>query len=209
MISMKTEQVSFTSRINFVTAAQFENKFLRGKYIGFKNLARPLLKADEFYTTEIRTCTAGGLVNTKTGESVGFHYYDDMEHNTNIHIFQDKMFNSIKDPDRAFIIGGKDLKFSPYSLANFNEIKDAITKRVPFVSYFKEHIFPLSESSIHYDLYDDEWTINSIYKPLNKTVDFDVMSRAMMKIAFREAKIANGDTLLVNGFKTDSTHFIG
>lgn len=217
---MKAEQISFTSRINFVTAKEFENKIFKGGYIGFSKFEENFLKADEFYTTAIRTCTAGGLVDTKNCRAIGFHYYDDLENNMNIQKFLNKMFSLIKNPDRAFLIGGKDLKFSPYSLLNFNEIKDLITQKVPYVSYFKEHVLPFSESNIHYDLRKDEWTVNSVYKILNHwNLSYkgelklaiakynDVATKSILQTVFGETKIAKGDTLFINGNCVDLTPF--
>jgi len=205
--------ISFTSRINFVDRKTFDN-FRRGAFVdfrpqcvtegfdinldkskGFVNDKLCMVKADEFFTEGVRTCTAGGLVDSKSGVAIGFHYYDDLANLNSVDKFIKKIFSMVPNPDKALILGSKDLKFSTYSLPIFKKIQEAISSKVANISIFKEHIFPFSETHLHYSLKDDSWTINSMYRPLTDIQEFDVLSEDIMKKCFKEVSISNGDNL--------------
>lgn len=199
---MKTEKIAFTSKINFVPSSSFD-KFRRGKYIDIKNLEKNILVADEFFSEDIFAGIAGGIIDTKNKLSVGFNL--DILDRAQIKDVLDTLFKVIPNPDKALIIGGNS---SLSSLESFNIFADKIIKKVQNVSIFKEHIFPSSKSNIHYDLYNDEWTINSIYQPLKQTKHYDIESRDDIKRVFRHAKVPNDDTLFIEGQRIDSSHFI-
>ncbi len=209
--------VSFTSRYNFVSARGFE-KFRRGAYIDFRadgdlshldlkkireaereigsKIDRPrvdVVKADEFNTETVRTCTAGGVVDTENGEAAGFHAYDSLFNLEHVDDFLDNLFWRVKNPDRAFLIGSKELRGSMYSRPIFQKLYDGIAKRVPNVTVIREHVFPYSETDIHYAVKNDTWTIHSMYKPLTDYREYDVKSKEDLNKCFKEIKLANGD----------------
>ena len=215
--------ISFTSRINFVTAKEFDS-FRRGAYVDFRtqcqltpvdkltqkvvskltgeNLKHPRLDvvaADEFYTDVVRTCPAGGVVNTKTGQAAGFHSYDCLENFESAEDVLENLFHHVPNPDRALLIGSKNLSGSDYSIPLFQKLYEGITKRVPNVTVIREHTFPYSESEFHYALKNDTWTIHSMYKPLTDYREFDVKSKEDLDKCFKEVRIANGDVLMFNG----------
>ena len=132
--------VSFTSKFIFVNRKTFDN-LAKGAYVDFhpddtytefdmkkirelqkifgndvKNPRLDVLKADEFYTDTVRTCTAGGVVDTKTGEAAGFHIFDCLRNSEQIDNILDNIFGRVKNPDRALIVGSKNLNGSNFSL---------------------------------------------------------------------------------------------
>jgi len=204
---MKADNVTFKSKINFVSEKAFD-KFRHGAYADVRRLQTlpeysikcraGMTDADEFYTDEVRTCTAGGLINTKTRKAIGFHYYDDLSNLQNLEKFLKYLFDQIKEPDRALLIGGKNLKYSNYSLPIFDKFKEVFSKKIKILSVFQEHLFPFSESNIHYSAPKDEWTIHSMFRPKTGIVDNDLTSPDLFDCCFREIKIADGDSLFVD-----------
>lgn len=216
------DNVSFTSRINFVDRKAFDN-FRRGTYIDFRadneltaldmikmkaidklsggKIKHPrldVLKADEFFTEEVRTCTAGGVVNTETGEAAGFHIYDGLANYKKIDDILECLFEQVKNPDRAVILGSKNLKMSTFSIPIFSKMYEGITKRIPNVTVFREHTLPYSESNMHYSSKNDTWTIQSMYRPLTDIKEFDIKSAEELTKCFKEVHIANGDVVCFN-----------
>ena len=211
-----TNNVSFTSRINFVDSKTFD-RFMKGAYVDFRTdhglippnkinerivsklTGKPIykrsdvLEADEFYTDTVRTCTAGGIVDTKTGKAVGFHIYDSDANADKTDEILDNIFAYIPNPDRALVLGSKKLKGSVYSIPIFQKILEGIKKRVQNVSVFNEHIFPYSETDMHYSLKNDTWTIRSMYRPLMDYKEYEIESKDDLAKCFRDFKIADGD----------------
>ena len=203
---MRTDKVSFKSRINFVTYKDFD-KFRRGRCVDFRDAKKQIIKADEFFLSGIESEISGGLIDTKNKMALGFSFDGRITDKTQVKNFLRKLFRLIPNADRGLIIGAKDWGVST-SAENFDMVSEKIGKKVPSVSIFREHIFPKSESNVHYDLYNDEWTISTKYKPLKQEEYIDVTSDDEIKRAFRHAKVAEGDTLFTDGFRTDSSHFI-
>ncbi|MBR6127974.1 hypothetical protein IKQ21_09850 [bacterium] len=203
---MRTEKVSFKSRINFVTYKDF-NKFRRGKCVDFRDAKTQIIKAEEFFLSNVESDISGGLIDTKNRTAIGFSFDGGITDNAQVRKFLKKLFRLIPNADRGLIIGAKDWKVSSSS-ENFDMISGKIRKKIPNVSMFREHIFHESESNVHYDLYNDEWTISTKYKPLKQENFIDVTSGDEIKMAFRHAKVAEGDTLFIDGFRADSSHFI-
>lgn len=216
---MCMDNISFTSRINFVDNKTFNN-FRKGAYVdfrseqeitaidrltlklvekfsgnGIKNPRLDVIKSDEFYTDGVRTCTAGGIVNTKTGEAAGFHIYDCKGSLEKVDDILENLFAHVKNPDRAVILGSKNLKTAEFSIPIFKKLCDGISEKIQNVTQFREHIFPYSESNLHYSAKNDTWTIHSMFRPLTDIKEFDITSRETLDKCFKEIKLANGDTL--------------
>jgi len=216
---MTTNSISFTSRINFVDTHAFEN-FRRGAYVDFRprNQLTPIdrlmrevvgdvnceqlkhprhdvLKADEFYTDTVRTCAAGYVLDTRTKTAAGFHFYDSLENLESVKDMLVNIFHRVPNPDRAFLVGSKGLTCSRYSVPMFTNLYEGLSKRIPKITMFREHVFPYSETDFHYSVKDDTLTIRSMYKPLTDYREFDILTQEEMNKCYREIKIANGDTV--------------
>ena len=212
--------ISFTSRINFVNTKTFDNCFRKGAYVDFRadneltaldmitvkaveracgnKIKHPrldVLKSDEFYTDTVRTCTAGGVIDTKSGKAAGFHIYDSLANSEKIDDILENIFGNVETPDRAVILGSKNLRSSIYSIPIFQKLLKGISERVPNLTVFKEHTLPFSESNMHYSLKNDTWTIQSMYRPLTDYKEFDVASQEDLNKCFKEIKLANGDII--------------
>jgi hypothetical protein len=212
--------ISFTSRFQFVNAKGFEN-FRRGAYIDFRTnsdltaldminmkivekamgtkIKHPRLdvvKADEFFTEEVRTCSAGGVVDTKTGEAAGFHAYDSLDNLNKVEDILENLFGRVPNANRAFIVGSKDLHCAEISIPMFKAIYEGIAKRIKNVTVFREHTLPYSETDFHYASKNDTWTIHSMYRPLTDIKQYDVTTKEELNKCFKEIKLANGDVLV-------------
>ena len=201
---MKTDKISFTSKINFVNTKTFNN-FRHGSYIDYRkefklndleqSLRIGIVNADEFYTDEIRTCTAGGIIDTKNGKCAGFHIYDNLENEQNLKSIFKFIFNLVPNPDKALILGSKKLTFSNHSIPIFKTIFDELSTKIKNITSFEEHTFPFSESNIHYSLKDDIWTINSMYKERTSIIEKDILTEEDLKKCFKNIKLDNKDTI--------------
>ena len=210
---MTADKISFTSRINFVDAKTFD-KFRRGAYVEFQKdlnfmcaqnstspwfakLVRPdIVKADEFFTDEVRTCTAGGVIDTKTGQCAGFHLFDCLSNFRGANKIIDNIFSLVPNPDRALNLGSKDLVYAEFSTRLFEQILEGLKSKIKDITVFKKHVFSSSESDLHYSLKDDTWTIHSMFHcPLESFHDQEVINPEALKKCFKEVKIADGDSL--------------
>ena len=70
---MRTDKISFKSRINFVNYKDF-NKFRRGKCVDFRDAKTRIIKADEFFFSGIESDISGGLIDTKNKTAIGFSF---------------------------------------------------------------------------------------------------------------------------------------
>lgn len=190
--------ISFKSRINFVTLNKFED-IVGGSKIN--HLSRNILNSKEFYSFQIRTCTGGGIVSPLQREACGFHILHSHENAECMSKIIKKIFRFARtnNPERALIIGGKDITGARFSMYNFREIKNALLKKVPHVTVFEEHLYRASESSIHYNLQKDTW---SIYSNRGVGQNFEeVLTPESLKQLFKKVRIADGDELFINGKK--------
>ena len=198
--------ISFRSRIEFVNGYNFRRnvKYMRN-YIPCEG--EPLMdnlihyiKKGAFYTDEIRTCTAGGITDTKS-KAIGFHIFDNLINSESLNL----RINALEEvllanPNmRGLLIGGKQIRGRVYSLEIFNKIKEFFCKNIPCMSIFEEHLVGASESHIKYSLDNDKWAICTyFYDDEIKQYKY-VESLADLKKAFRNVKIAEGDTLFIGG----------
>lgn len=198
---MPDNNISFTSRINFVNSKMFD-KFRHGSYIDIRksnnlseNLQFGISNSDEFYTDEVRTCTAGAIINSKTKQCVGFHIYDCLNNEEKIDDIINYILSFVEKPDKALLLGSKKIKCSNYSLPIFDKIYEKLASNIKNITTFKEHTFPFSESNLHYNAKNDIWTIHSLYRERINIKDNDVLSQNDIKKAFKEIKLADGDSI--------------
>ncbi len=187
--------ISFKSNIKFITSQEFHKNKNKGYYIGYQHYCPNILKADKFFSTEIRTCTGGGIID-KNGEAIGFHIWDDKKNSHNFHEIIAKMFRYINNPERGLLIGSKDLKSNPYSLKLFKKFKERFSQRIENLSLFEKHKYPKSETNYAYSKNDDTWLICTNY--ITKDNNFkNIKSIDDLKEAFETIKIAKGDKLFI------------
>lgn len=205
--------LNFQSKIKFVSSAEFDsNAFLKHFYCGrnAQNLEESMIKSSKHWTHGIRTCTAGGIVDSEG--ALGFHFYDCIKTLESVkENFADiiKKFN--QNSISALIIGSKRLtgkdarEFSsaqsqlPLSIEIFQAVCSEIKKFVS-PSIFRTYKNLSTESDIGYSLAEDSWYINTNYwkncqMPSTET---DILSLDALKSNFEEIKIAPQDSLYIN-----------
>ena len=192
-------EVSFKSKINFVSGAEF-NRFNRWQshFVPSCLLSKKSVKiADNFYTEGVRTCSAGGFINTKKRQAVGFHFIDDRRW---FDVYSKDILNHIFElinPDKCLLLGGKNLEKFSFSMEQFEYLKDFIGKRVEKLTIFEEHLFPLSETNLRYSINDDTWNINTIYKDKQNVYaeEQTLMTPEELKRCFKNVVISPDDEL--------------
>lgn len=159
---MENSSVSFTSNIHFVDRIAY-NKIKKKNSIGFWHDVPNILKADEFYSEGIKTCTGGGLV-IPFKEAEGFHFWDDMTNKKKFPDIVNSLFRFVKNPQRALLVGSKKLDDSPYSIEQFECFKKVFTERIKNVSLFERHRYENAQTHYIYSLDNDTWTLFSEYQ---------------------------------------------
>lgn len=192
---MQDNSITFTSTIRFADRRAYNLLKKNNKIEYFHN--RPnILKADQFYSEEIRTCTGGGLVKPFE-EAEGFHIWDDKP---NMKKFPDninKLFRFVKNPERGILIGSKNRKENPYSMEMFAKFKKVFLERVKNISLFERHRYELSETNYHYSLKDDTWTIYSTYQRDKNSAMRQIKTLDDLLECFENISIAKGDRLFI------------
>lgn len=187
--------VTFTSKICFVDHPVF-SMMNKVNYIDYSHSRPNILKADEFYSKEIRTCTGGGLVNPFS-EAEGFHLWDDATNHKNFKNIINTLFRFVREPQRGILLGSKDLKTNPYSIEQFENLKKVFLERVKNVSLFERHKFTNSETAFHYSLPTDTWTLcTSFREDGNLQKKFVKKPEDLLKV-FENVYIADGDRLFI------------
>jgi hypothetical protein len=196
---MADNGITFTSNIKFVKYSTYE-KLCRGCVkIGFSNNERDILNASKFYSKDIRTCTGGGLVAPKK-EAEGFHFLDDINNKKNFMLNIARLFNHIKEPKNAVLIGSKDLAENKFSIEQFQKLKKVFKKKVKNVTSFEEHNYLYSETHYHYSLNTDTWTLCSRYWTRGndgELVSHTVTSVDELRKCFKDISIAPSDRLFI------------
>lgn len=193
---MENSSVSFTSNICFVDRIAY-NKIKKRNSIGFWHTVPNILKADEFYSEGIKTCTGGGIV-IPFKEAEGFHFWDDMTNKKKFPDIVNSLFRFVKNPKRALLVGSKNLDDSPYSIEQFERFKKVFTERIKNVSLFERHRYENSQTHYIYSLNDDTWTLFSEYQK-GKNIRYNqVKNLKALKECFENISIADGDRLFIN-----------
>lgn len=192
---MQNKDISFTSKIQFVPWKTFEKITNKNKILYFHDTPN-ILKADEFYSTDIRTCTGGGLTKPFE-EAEGFHFWDDRITQKNLNNNVVSLFRFIKNPERGILIGGKNLDSNPLSIPLFNKFKQTISDRVKNLSVFGIHKFENCQSHYNYNTKTDTWTICTEYRKNDNSMLRSVNSLNTLKNTFEEISIAKGDRLFI------------
>jgi len=193
---------SFNSKIKIVDSFEFSRQNIRPFFYCGKPsepLEKSIYKGLNFWTSEVKTCTSGGVVGGK--DAAGFHLFDCKE---NINKVEDEFIQALNtaagDVKSALVIGSKDLESSPHSIPLF----DAVTRKIKeFVtpSIFKTHSRKYSGTDIGYDKNQDTWFINTVWlkNPMMQNSAQDVRTIEELKASFDKIKIAPQDTLFIGG----------
>lgn len=188
--------ISFKSNIRFVPI-ELERLNLRGQEIGFLTGEQNCIKASEFFTYGIKTCTGGGLI-TPNKEALGFHYLDaSFSHFLNVNKFIKDLGKQIK-PERGLLVGGKSEALHGYifSTRNFKKFKKGLQKLTKNISIFECHKHPFSQTDFHYSLKNDTWTLYHCF--INKRGKFDYIKNPDdLKKCYKKIQIADGDRLFI------------
>ena len=199
-------RISFTSTINFVTGREFAKTVRKcHTYIPYEPYeADTFYKiANSFFTTDIRTCSAGGF-SDGIDFALGLHILDSFNNNKYINIIKNTIKNKLPDrPLHGLLIGSKNLVWRNLeSPKNFAELKNFMQKNAKYFSYFEEHN-SAAESNIHYGLINDTWTINTKAFDKRKELYYDVITKYELLKVFKDIHISDGDILMIKGQKID------
>ena len=192
---MANQSISFKSNIRFVNYEAYL-ALSKKNYINYLHTSPNILKSDSFYSMAIRSCTGGGLVNPGV-EAEGFHFWDDLPNKKNFDILINRLFRFVKSPEHGLLVGGKDLKNSPFSMEQFLRFKKVFLERVKNVSFFQKHNYEYSETHFHYSLDTDTWTLCSSFLDSNPDRYRTVKKIADLRKCFDKISIAEGDKLFL------------
>lgn len=192
---MENNSLNFTSKIRFVDSPVYR-AMKKSNYIDYFHDKPNILKAKEFYSEGIRTCTGGGLVNPHV-EAEGFHLWDDRTNAKNFSMIVNSLFRFVKNPERGLLVGSKELEGSPYSLPQFAKLKQVFSERVENVTLFQKHKFDNSQTHYNYSLDDDTWTLCTTFRRSDNAKLNTVRSLKDLQNCFEKISIAKGDRLFI------------
>ena len=194
---INTNRVSFKSRINIVTEKTFR-KLPRGVFINYYADKRNsnIVKAANFSTYGIRTCTGGGLMSRFDNAALGFHIWDET---TNIPDILMYIRKQIFCPDCGLLIGSKKLYDSPNSVKIFERMKKSLMEVCPNISYFKTFTNDYARADFKYSREQDCWNIKLTSYNEATERDVPVFSLNTLLKFFEEISIAPSDLLFING----------
>ena len=192
---MKNSNISFKSNIRFIDRNTY-NKLKKTNHISFWHDRPNILKATEFYSEGIKTCTGGGIINPQK-EAAGFHIWDDKTNKKNFNTIIASLFRYIKNPERALLIGSKELKDDKYSIEQFKNFKQVFQNKIKNVTLFEQHNFENSQTHYHYDSETDTWSLFSEYQKKPNGNYFQIKNLKRLKECFKNISIAEGDRLFI------------
>ncbi len=192
--------ISFQSKIKFVPYQTFLEKELL-PVVDCHKPVEPFrlsfIKDSDFWTGDIRTCTAGGIIDDNG--ALGFHLFDCVENVNNAGESMPKIIDYSNGQNKsALLIGAKKLPTRCNSVPLFNKVR-SIVERFVTPSIFGVHKNNYAESNIAYEKALDTWFVNTplpkypTYMPNEPFVD----SLETLLSAFKEIKIAPQDTLFI------------
>lgn len=192
--------ISFQSRINFVSPIAFSEMKIKNKskFINWDKDSPLYEKNNIFDTVGIKTCIGGGFTD-RVSKAIGFHWFDNMENYFCIDRMCYAVFNVFKNIDiNGLIVGGKNLKYRPYSLKISDKVTDYFKKKVKFLTIFQEHNTIDGQTSILYNLKNDTWTICAGYTDKNGNYQ-NVQNLKDLKRCYKRIIIADNDMICFNG----------
>ena len=194
---MNNSNVSFGAKIEFIDGKAFTKLKNKGQRIGYRHDEPNIFRCNQFHSENIRTCTGGGLEDKKHN-ALGFHFWDDAPNKKNFTDIVVKLFRWMPEANRGILIGSKELEGNPYSREQFIRFKEVFTRRLDNVSLFEKHKNTCSETNFHHDTSTDTWSLSTSYVNDNGKYKY-VKTIKDLREAFENIKIAEGDTLILNG----------
>lgn len=207
------KNVSFTSNIKFVPIKAFD-EILEKASCSPKNNIRHIEPTyvykeafwktkDNIFTTEIRTCTGGGIINNE--ETLMFHLIDESDTYYNAKIFESEADSLIPNPSNGLLVGGKYIKYdrdTDMSLPVFDKIKEFLSKKVN-LSFFRNHKHLDSQTDLLYLRGEDSWYLCTkdapeIAKLREKEPLCYVTDAESLKRAYENIHISKNDRLFIN-----------
>ncbi len=186
-----SNNISFKSDIHFINRETFCNMDAAVEL--FACSSRDIYVGKRFWTQDVRSCSAGGVVSAFIN-SVGFHFFHDKKNFLNSSEIATHVLNKIKKPTNALLLGGKSCDEAPYSIKLFQNLKDEFLKSVKNISIFEEHTRNYGQTHICYSRKEDNWWICSEYSR-NKSVQ-DLQE---LLSVFKNISIAKTDRLFIAG----------
>lgn len=187
--------ISFKSNIHFVDKKTFD----RIKQ-GVEILASPgieMYRGKNFWTEEIRTCSAGGFVSDFN--AIGFHCYHSKRNFEKSKRQVASVLSKIKKPKNGLLIGGKAHSDTPYSTVLFESMKKEFMSKVENISVFEKHKKHWGETHMYYSKKDDTWWLCSQYKSAFKSPIKTIRHLPALLAFYKNISIAKTDRLFIGG----------
>lgn len=194
---INNQPISFKANLRFEPREALM-RFRDAKYINFEDNAQNIVKADEFVTEFIASCTGGGLTGRNT--SGGFHIWDNKENTKSITKIIDKILENVENPSEGLVIGAKDIDWCKSSMTNFLKIRNAMKKRVKNLSIFQTIKSKLGVVHCGYSAKENCWIISCEERGLrNNDFSSKVNNVEELKAFFGKISIAKNDKLFIQG----------
>lgn len=195
---MKINNINFTSKLVFIPEKTFDSIDV-GDHIDlqFPNEKAIYDNKKNILITGVRTCSAGTILNTTTGDYAAFHIYDCEDSLKAANSLIEEIFEKIPGADKAILVGGKRLQSRIHSMELLKKIKYAIQKKIKNITTFERHKFSNSETNMFYSVQDDTWLINSLYSPYSMPKCNDVKSVQELLKSYGKIKIAKDDIVCI------------
>lgn len=191
---------TFNAKIKFVDTKKFADYALDNYFYcahPYQDLADSMIVGKKFWTSEVKSCTAGGIVGKE--ETLGLHIYDcHMNVRKVATSFVRTVKEKIVEPISAFIMGSKDIPSAPDSVPLYKEVAKQ-TKKMVTPSEFETFANKFSEADIGYIRESDTWLVNAVslenpMLPINRT---EIETVNDLKSMFKSIKIAPQDRLFI------------
>jgi len=202
-ISVQNNNISFQSKIKFVSSKDFDSNHF-SHIIFCKPSTAPLESSFKKYrslqTYEVRTCTAGGIVDNEG--VLGFHIYDCRD---NVQKVIENLLEMVKklnkDNISALVLGAKDIPNSRHSVPLCDAVTDNVSKLLK-PSVFRTHTNKFAQTNLGYNKAADTWLIDTSIPKIPMLPFAERKSVTTLKEllgSFEKITIAPQDRLFVGG----------
>lgn len=200
--------VSFTSDIKIVPKSILK-KVIKGPEIDHLSDYKKILKNQDFYTFDVRTCTAGGFVSLKE-EPVGFHIYNTPTNFKNVKAFAKNILDMFDTQiNNGLIFGGKKVstenvasgetvKNRKVSIPMFQRFKKIFSEAVKNLSVFEEHQNTNGQTHYFHSQAENAHYLCAETQISDKNFQ-SVSTLEELKAFYKHIKIAKTDNLYING----------